>query len=232
MQRVQPPYLGSLRKALSEARLRPFARPGEDDELAVISRYTWNLALCRALYPSLHVVEVALRNRVYSGIATGLGACWLTSGLLQPKEAESVTKAIVRLEKDGKLADADHLVAELNFGFWTSLFLRRYEQILWPRYLRACFPETQAKQQVRSNLFGRLDRIRILRNRVFHHEPIWHWKDLREQHKAIWEMIGFLCPRLLELVSFIDDFPEVLDGGRGPFESLLREFMPASEGPG
>jgi hypothetical protein len=41
-----------------------------------------------------------------------------------------------------------------------------------------------------------LNRIRFLRNRIFHHEPIWHWKDLGQQHKKI--------PQLLEYVEKLD----------------------------
>jgi hypothetical protein len=227
---AQVNYLASLRKALSEARLAGFSGPGEYDDLAVISRYAWNLALCRALYPALQAVEVALRNRIYAAVATFQGSLWLTSELLAPPEQDSVAQAVERLKAARKPPEPDRLVAELNFGFWASLFLARYEQVLWPKYLRVSFPEAPARERVRRTLCHRLDRIRILRNRVFHHEPIWHRSDLAEQHQQICEMIGWLCPPLQELVSFIDDFPETLSRGSEPFKDWLREFVMADRG--
>lgn len=227
---AQVNYLASLRRALSEARLAAFSRPGEYDDLAVISKYAWNLALCRALYPALHAVEVALRNGIYAAVATFQGSLWLTSGLLAAPEQDSVTQAVERLKADRKPPEPNRLVAELNFGFWTNLFFSRYEQVLWPKYLRLSFPKAPARERVRRTLYHRLDRIRILRNRVFHHEPIWHQSDLAEQHQQMREMIGWVCPPLQELVSFIDDFPETLRRGSEPFKDFLQEFVMADKG--
>ncbi len=45
-----------------------------------------------------------------------------------------------QLVSQGKSIDSDRLVAELSFGFWTSLLNRHYEQQgLWPRLLRPVF---------------------------------------------------------------------------------------------
>ncbi|WP_420636674.1 hypothetical protein [Candidatus Palauibacter sp.] len=54
-----------LRSALSAERLSAYARPEDTDEVDGVARYLWNLALCSALQPALHTLEVTVRNRLF-----------------------------------------------------------------------------------------------------------------------------------------------------------------------
>ncbi|WP_444945362.1 hypothetical protein ACJJIP_13825 [Microbulbifer sp. VTAC004] len=63
--------------------------------------------------------------------------------------------------------DAGRVIAELSFGFWTSLLDRRYKQVLWPRLLKTAFPEMPRRLRTRNNLSRRFQRICHLRNRIF-----------------------------------------------------------------
>jgi hypothetical protein len=91
-----------------------------------------------------------------------------------------VTEAKSKLTDASKSITPGRIVAELNLGFWTSLFNAYYEQKgasdprLWPRLLLAVVPRMPRRQRTRRNLVRYLNDIRALRNRVFHHEPIWN----------------------------------------------------------
>ena len=59
------------------------------------------------------------------------------------------------------------------------------------------------------NLQARFDKIRILRNRVSHHERIIHWKNLSIQHDELLESIKWLDNASYELACSCDKFPKV-----------------------
>lgn len=146
-------------------------------------------------------------------------------GLLQQAhERDAVAKARAALTLQRKPRDVHRIVAELTFGFWTSLLDRRYEQILWPPLLKTAFPHMPRKQRTRANLSRRFHTVRQLRNRIFHHEPIAHWQDLAQQHAGILEAIAWIAPGAKDLVQAIDRFPEIHAQGPAPIERTLRTF--------
>jgi hypothetical protein len=107
------------------------------------------------------------------------------------------------------------LVAELHFGFWCSLFDVRYEhgQRLWPWLAQEIAPYAPKASRQRKILSARLNRIRLLRNRIFHYEPIWHWKDLADQHLAILEVLDWMNPSVTSLLNTMNRFPAALSSG-------------------
>ncbi|HVG43134.1 MAG TPA: hypothetical protein VM890_00335 [Longimicrobium sp.] len=214
---AQPLPISPLWRLVSAERIGTYRRGTGDDE-EVLARYLWNVALCEALYPSLHFLEVALRNVVFEAAAAtfplaGAGGCWLEHpGILHPEEARVVRAAGQRLSRRGKPCEPGRLVAELSFGFWTALFDVRYEQdrVLWPRlFAQKIFTHAPRQKRSRKALSPLLNRVRHLRNRAFHHEPIWHWSDLAQQHARVVELLGWMSPELRATVSAIDRFPWV-----------------------
>jgi hypothetical protein len=232
---MQGLYLSSIWSALSPDRLGSYRFHGDDDA-GVVSTYLWNVALCEALYPTLHGLEVALRNSLYNAgeqrfatAATGEVACWLDadSPVLAEEERKRVDAAKDSLRSRGKALDAPHLVAELTFGFWTALLDVRYEhrQVLWPHMLSAVFPFIPAKLRKRKTISARLNRVRLLRNRAFHHEPVWHWRDLPDQHAAVAELLDWINPALAASIKLIDRFPTIHAGGRSSFRDGVERVM-------
>jgi hypothetical protein len=73
------------------------------------------------------------------------------------------------------------------------------------------------------------NRIRDLRNRVFHHERILHWKDLEQQHSEIQQLISWMDPKLSGLVDPLDRFLALRRGVLGYWlhqSNLLLGNMP------
>jgi len=129
---------------------------------------------------------------------------------------EQVIKAEGNLKKRKKPVEAGRLVAELNFGFWTSLFNKNYEintknckTPLWPEFLESVFPLIPSEQRTRKNISQRLDSIRKIRNRVFHYEPIYFLPDLENLHFSIIETIGWFSSDLKNIVTQMDQFPRL-----------------------
>ena len=92
------------------------------------------------------------------------------------------------------------LIASLSFGFWTAFFGKSFEQ-LWRQELRFIFKTNDPLK--RGYIASNLKSIRILRNRIAHHECILKM-DLDNLEKSAYELINWLSPTALEwLVSYL-----------------------------
>lgn len=225
---MQADFAQKLRSALSEERLAGYeSRTPGDGDLDTFCHYAWNLALGESLYPTLQCVEVVLRNAVHGAARGEFGNdSWFDdSSIINSRfEVEAIAKAKAKLQRQRKPLDPHRIVAELNFGFWTSLLDRRYEQILWPRLIRAAFPHMPRRDRTRRNLLARFNEIRKLRNRLFHHEPIWYWTDLEDKHEHLVAALNWMEPAIADLVTSLDRFPDVYTNGRVSVETNLRRF--------
>lgn len=80
------------------------------------------------------------------------------------------------------------MVAELNLGFWTSLYGRENDH-LWGT-LRPIF---QVKGLHRAVIAGQLRERRFLRNRVARYEPILR-ADQAARYAELVALVGWLSP--------------------------------------
>ncbi len=223
----QRDFFLSLATSMSRERLEAYRRAGADG--ALLARYLWNVMLSEALYPSMQYLEVALRNSLHTSISTAYGRDdWYDSSpsILAPRQQDAVADAKNILVTDGKLQTPGRVVAELTFGFWTSLFNVAYETkptgnpLLWPRLLAPVFPHMPRRIRTRRMISRNLNDVRKLRNRVFHHEPIWHYARLAQQHAAILTMIGWINRDVRDMATLIDRFPDIHATGYARCRSL------------
>src|SRR5713226_1420752 len=226
---MQGDFADLLQKAVSHERLEAYRQHGTDgSNLNLFAHYAWNIALCESLYPALQGLEVALRNSIHdAAVAAYQTELWFDDrrAIPHPREQDAVHKAKETLARDRNPLEPGRIVAELNFGFWTSLFDVRYEHILWPKLLKAVFPFMPRHIRTRKTLSKQLHRIRHMRNRVFHHEPIWYWGDLAQQHSELWETIGWISPAMLEMIKVLDRFSEVHRQGAQPYQQALMTII-------
>jgi hypothetical protein len=218
-----------LSAILSVDRLSSYYSSGTDHELDVLERYLWNTALCEALYPVLQTFEIGFRNTIHNAASQLFGTqFWFQSNtaILRASEQARVTEALNSLTARNKPITPGRVVAELSFGFWTALLDRRYERILWPRLIQLAFPVVPRRLRTRASLLPRVEAARRLRNRVFHHEPIWHWHNLQQQHHDLAELINWISPSLHDMVDLTDRFPSVFLTGTAPYRQLLHARLP------
>lgn len=213
-------YLPALLAILTPQRVGSCRLPGESD-LQALARYVWNAELGQSLYSSLHLLEIGLRNKLDVAIASREGPLWYDDPnvVVQPDGQAAVANAKSRLIREGKTVTPGGVVATLDFGFWTTLFHRTYEQPpkgpgwrpLWPMLLPAVAPGRARRQ-----LSGRLNELRKLRNRIFHYEPIWRGmagKPLHQIHVELLEAVGWIDADLRRTAVLLDSFPETLQAG-------------------
>lgn len=199
--------------ALSLERFGRYLAWAAGDRGRAIALYSLNTRLSESLYTSLQTLEVALRNRIHIVLAEAKGETWFATdvGLVTgPYQCEQVVQAMEELTKAGKPMTGGGVVAGLTFSFWTTMFNKDYET-LWQQTLHRIADPGAPKGLKRKSFSGPLTRIRILRNRIAHHEPILAW-DLRKHHAQMLELIEWLSPPAAAWCRENDRFPETYPG--------------------
>lgn len=211
-------FVANLERPVSRVRLESYRGGGSDMDMVV--NYFYNLELSESLYPSLHAFEVALRNSVHEVLADHFQtAYWFDEPAFLPnRQLSQVIATRDKLSKSGKPHDADRIVAELNFGFWHSMFNSPFEREIWRPNRSAlvlqAFPQIPGRQRNRQDVWDRCDRIRIIRNRVMHFEPIWSRPHLSNDHEEILEALRWVSVEMHDTIAICDRFRSVHANGR------------------
>lgn len=206
----------ALEHSVSRVRLEAY-RPEGAADLEMVVNYLWNTELSEALYPCLQTFEVALRNSIHTALSRHFGTeFWFDLGILLDWQRQTLQDARGELTVHRKPHEPGRIVAELSFGFWSSMFNSPYEEPLWYAdgaiLLDAVFPNLPRTLRKRKTISQRVERIRRLRNRVFHYEPIWNKTDLQVRHQQVVEALSWISPETREVMALSDRFNSVLHG--------------------
>jgi len=123
-----------------------------------------------------------------------------------------VAEALNDLTREGKEPTPGRVVAALTFSFWTAMLSPAYET-LWQQDLHRVARRADGAGLRRKDLSSPLTPIRVLRNRVAHHEPILGW-NLQKHHEAILRIIEWLSPAAAAWCRTLDRFDQVHPAGR------------------
>ena len=183
------------------------------DFATALELYRANIQLCEALYPCLHVMEMALRNSIHFALSEKYGAEWFLGTKLNVDdyEREEIEKVIKRLSRGNYKPSPDKVIAELTLGFWKSLIEKKsYENTIWKPCCRKIFVEARAKELNAKIIRPQIKSIHRLRNRVFHHECIcFKEAELHETYENINKFIFWINPQLYAWLGKIDRFRSV-----------------------
>lgn len=201
----------------SRARMGRYLMARGGDAGQAMRDYANNLRLSAAMLPMLNVVEVALRNGVQAQLSKRYGApdWWsaMDADASFARQAKEISGVKERLQLRHEPQTPDKIVAELTFGFWSSLFNAHLQANLW-KPLRLVFQHCPKQQRKRGNISNRLNQIRLLRNRVFHYEPLlWLHPSLAEQYASCLTVVEWMNPRLALWLKSIDCVPSLLANG-------------------
>ena len=199
------PAMRALRGAISGERFATYLKLAEGDRRRALRFYTRNAALGAAFHGPLQALEVTLRNAVHDTMTQARGKSWFDGPLLQDSEQKAVSKAKRSLQRERKPLTAGRVVAGVSFGFWVALFAKKYDATLW----RIALHQLIGPDPTRGELHDLLDRLRTLRNRIAHHEPILQ-RDLRADHDGILWVLRTLSPEMAAWVEHHSRVPEVL----------------------
>lgn len=148
---------------------------------------------------------------------------------LKREDKERLEKAKARQERQRKAnpAPTDPVIADLSIGFWVSLLSKRYAVPLgWsrPRSLKQLFPYGNNLKP--GDISRMLEKIRVLRNRIAHHEPIFHLR-LQEYWDDMLSLTGAMCQPSEALVKSNCAFPSVFK--RGPDRLFMTTMITVTQ---
>jgi hypothetical protein len=183
-----------IEEILSHERFATYLRWAAGARDRAVELYTLNAKLSESLYTPLQMLEIALRNRVDQVMANAFGDLWFDLPEYQAniRQVDMLGRVRMDLAAERKTETPGAIVAALTFGFWTSMLGGEYEN-LWQTTLNRIARRDDGKGLRRKDLSAPLTPIRILRNRIAHHEPILHW-DLPRHYEAIVRTTGWLSP--------------------------------------
>ncbi len=183
-----------LQHILSSGRYARYSNWAGDSPEYAAWLYQCNVLLSERKYTSLHILEIVLRNRIDEVLSRHFSNEWYNDFTLikDYRQKENIIKAKEILNKTKRDFNKGHMIAELTLGFWTSFFNKSYEN-LWQQYLHDIARTADGKKMERKFFSSRLDRIRSLRNRIAHHEPILHL-DLHAIHHDTLTLIHAMSP--------------------------------------
>jgi hypothetical protein len=203
---ADPAELKALAVSISPDRLATYLNATGGDEIAAYRLYAWNMAAAGSFYSPLQALEVTTRNALNDRLIPIYGLRWFENAqLLRQGEIRMVTEAKDKLVKQGKAGDPGRIVAELPFSFWVGLLANAYDTTLWRTALYRAF----APRQNRHDLHDRLDRLRTLRNRIAHHEPIFQ-RQLVQDYTRLLDVLGCISPAMCSWLECHSRVPLIL----------------------
>jgi hypothetical protein len=206
-----------LEAVLSPPRFGTYLREAGGNRHKAMELYCWNTDISAALYIMLQYCELSVRNGAVEAIEAVFGANWhLNRGFnytlpvlrggrgYQPRN--DLQLCATRLPTAGKV------VAELKFAFWQHLFVRGQQARVWDSQFAKAFPgynKTITVAQARARMFDDIDKIRKLRNRIAHHEPIFA-RNLQEDRDRIREVIEWRRPQAAHWLDTVESVTQLL----------------------
>jgi len=198
-------------KFLSQERLTTYYYNGRYSDLMALRRYRYNLDLSSSVYEAISILEVVLRNSIVLAWQNHYGdPNWPWSKLNIPtvkkyqftlNDIDKAVSKIVKRKARGSVINGD-VVSELTFGFWLYCFDAKFDYVN-KSIITDIFPHDSERTK---NLIEDVRRIKSdlipiwkLRNRVSHHEPIFHLRDLKSRFDNIRKLISYIEPSCLQL---------------------------------
>jgi hypothetical protein len=188
-----------------------------------IALYDWNVEVGGALHEDIGRLEVVFRNALDRALvdyaaSQGWSVPWYRRTQLFPgrhgrRAQDEIATARQRANRRGTQEKHGKVIAELSLGFWRYLCTPAYLTSLWVPALAAAFPghpDARDPRAVRADVEDRIQRIRFLRNRIAHHEPV-HKRNLHWDHRSILELTCWICVDTQAWISSVSRSLDVLD---------------------
>ncbi len=204
--------ISAISAALSASRLDRYLAASHRNKRLALALYRWNAEVSGALMVPLSLCEVVLRNSIAEAIENVYGAHWFVSGgglersIPRPRVGYNPFNDLVRARAGH--STAGKVIPELKFMFWVSMLTSRHDNRLWNQSIKTVFPNLPARWAPaisRKVLHDQVETVRILRNRIAHHEPIFE-RDIMADYQRFRTIVYW---RSREAATWMDGIESV-----------------------
>ena len=194
-----------IERIISKERLEPYLNYHNNNLSKAIAHYKSNILISESFYPLLSILEIGFRNSIdYQLTMRFNDRKWYDNKefvkIASRFQIDKISQARANIYAEKKEITHGRIIAELSFGFWTSLLDTKFEMTLW-KNLRLAFPNCPKIFRKRKTMSSKFNGIRKLRNRIFHHEAItWNLDVLISYKDEIIQGIEWLNKDLIEWI--------------------------------
>ncbi|MFH5879853.1 hypothetical protein [Arthrobacter sp. NA-172] len=193
MTSAKTPGLATMQAVLSQPRMMTYERAACSNPDRAVRLYEWNAKMAAALMFPMHFAEVSTRNAVSEGIEAVYGSSWPWNQTFErslPVAPRGFNARQELVDVRRRQPTTGKVVAELKFVFWQKMFTGRFDGRLWNHQILGLFPHSSVTDaaQLRSRIYSDLEVIRLLRNRMAHHEPIFS-RNLNDELTQILDLV-------------------------------------------
>lgn len=212
------PQVKAVRTTITQARMSTYdtaTAPGDQRIRRALKLYVWNAEVASAFLVPLHLCEVAIRNAVADAIAAQYGPRWpwtpgFQHSLPSPTRGYNPRADLANARRN--TSSTGKVIPEVKFAFWQKMLTSRYDKAIWDHQLATVLPGADASIGVpalRTRVYDDLDRIRILRNRIAHHEPIIT-RNLSADLAAITDLVTLRCGDLSQMLTAAEHVSSII----------------------
>jgi len=205
-----------LEISISRERLNRYLVSTKSDLDKALKLYELNLRISQFLYGALHEFEIALRNAMHDQLT----AHFRRADWYEIAPIHSVAMGMVARAKGCARPEAHipgKVISELTLGFWTGLTASQYLFTLWNTCLHKAFPHIASD---RTKVHAALNDLKVLRNRVAHHErilgpqgmlygskhPALPGQDLLIEPELVLDVVSWICPETAAWTRRVSQF--------------------------
>lgn len=189
--------INNVIEALSKPRMQTFlnyyGQPYCD--ASALALYSWNGQISSAFMLPLHICEVVVRNAVDQVLTKVYGKSWpweKSFELTLPNKGRyNPRQDLIAARRDR--VTTGKVIPELKFVFWQKMFTSRHSTRLWDAELLNVFPYGTGHLTtvlLLSEIYDSLESIRLVRNRIAHHEHLIN-RNLQQDYSNIIRLINY-----------------------------------------
>lgn len=218
--------------------------PSHEPEAAVLPYFTIQ-ATSSLFYPTIQVVEVCLRNRIhlamanfYSGrsktiVLPGRSETWYEWVPTRKRTKDNINDAITHARADvhGRKVIPGDIICRMMLGTWVSILEERPDNAdklyFWAGVVKDVFPKATLPKKA---LLQEIHWANDLRNRLFHHEPLWTGAGvstmkqacatLKRKHRRLLNILMWMSPDLYRAYALDFQYKKIF---KAQTESALEE---------
>lgn len=186
--------LAAIEKAISAPRLNRYLSMAGGDLERAIKLHNWNTKLGSSLHLPLQLFELLFRNKLDATLTAKYGSDWYNVKFnhFDPVSQNQIAAAEDQLVNQGRPLNPPCVIAQFSFGFWLNMLTKKNETQFWVAALHSSFPNAPRPID-RRYTHDNVDKIRVLRNRIAHHEPIYQ-RNVQQDLTHVVVVARWMCP--------------------------------------
>lgn len=191
-------FATQFQSSLSSKRFAKYLNETDSNVSVAINLYKFNTQISQSFYTYLQAWEICLRNKINDFLIWKYNDRWPfddTRALrnLKNDDKKRIQEAIIRQKTKRKTERPTtcSIVSDLSAGFWVSQLSGAYSvPYIWKHNLKRVFPNNTIINEI--ELRDICAELLVLRNRIAHHEPIFHL-PLVDVHKKLTKIVAAMC---------------------------------------